>query len=100
MCRGSNSLARLWITSFVGNLLYGVDKVCVWLDEYWIAKTPVTNQQYKAFVDATGYAAPLHWETGKIPHGKENHPVVRVSSGDSVAFCRWAGHGWECVGVV
>jgi len=61
------------------------------LGEYWIGKYPVTNAQYKAFVDATGYAPPEHWEGGQIPAGKENHPVVHVSWYEAVAFCEWAG---------
>src|SRR5690606_35364314 len=28
---------------------------------YWIARFPVTNQQYRAFVDAGGYAKPDYW---------------------------------------
>jgi len=61
------------------------------LGEYWIGKYPVTNAQYKVFVDATGHPPPGHWEGGKIPAGKENHPVVNVSWHDAAAFCAWAG---------
>ncbi len=74
-----------------GGFLYGDDKQCIYLPEYWIAKTPVTNRQYKAFVDTTGYRAPDHWQGGKIPAGKEDHPVVFVSWDDAGAFCQWAG---------
>jgi len=74
-----------------GEFLYGDDNAHVWLDEYWIATTPVTNKQYKAFIDAAGHAVPKHWMNGKIPLGKENHPVVEVSWDDAVAFCTWAG---------
>jgi formylglycine-generating enzyme required for sulfatase activity len=63
----------------------------VYLPEYRIARIPVTNRQYKLFVDATGYETPAHWNNGRIPDGKENHPVVNVSWRDAQAFCRWAG---------
>ena len=63
----------------------------VHLSEYQIARHPVTNAQYELFVKANSYAAPKHWENGKIPPGKENHPVVNVSWKDAQAFCAWAG---------
>lgn len=62
----------------------------LYLPEYWIAKTPVTNVQYAAFVQATGYEAPKHWwKKGKIPQGKDMHPVVEVTWYDALAFCTW-----------
>ncbi len=62
----------------------------VHLEEYWMGKYPVTNAQYKAFVDATGHRAPMYWGKGKAFPGKENHPVVRVNWHDALAFCHWA----------
>ena len=56
-----------------------------------IARTPVTNVQYEQFVDAMGYRVPRHWVDGKIPPGKEAHPVVHLSFEDAQAFCSWAG---------
>lgn len=58
--------------------------------DYYLMRHQVTNQQYAAFVEATGHRAPLFWKGGQIPPGKENHPVVGVSYPDAVAFCRWA----------
>ena len=63
----------------------------VYLETYWIARVPVTNSQYKRFVDATGHGMPSHWKDGRIPQGQEQHPVVFVSWLDAQAFCRWAG---------
>ena len=74
-----------------GEFLYGDGKRRVYLPEYWIAKTPVTNRQYKAFLDATGHRAPDHWRGGNTPAGKKEHPVVCVSWDDATAFCRWVG---------
>ena len=61
----------------------------VYLPDFYIGKYPVTNVEYQAFVRSTGHRAPGHWEKGRIPAGKDNHPVVTVSWDDAVAFCDW-----------
>jgi formylglycine-generating enzyme required for sulfatase activity len=60
----------------------------LYLPDYYLAKTPMTNAQYAAFVQAT-YRQPTHWEAGKPPSGEEDHPVVNVSWYDAVAYCHW-----------
>jgi formylglycine-generating enzyme required for sulfatase activity len=72
-----------------GEFLMGDDKHLVDVAEFYIGKYPVTNAQYAAFVQAKNYDRPKHWKDGRIPAGKENHPVVYVSWDDSVAFCEW-----------
>jgi formylglycine-generating enzyme required for sulfatase activity len=59
------------------------------LPDYYLARTPLTNAQYAAFVQATGHWQPWYWQGGKPPKGKEDHPVVWVSWQDAVAYCRW-----------
>jgi len=61
----------------------------IYLTEYWIGRYAVTNAQYAAFVRGTGRRPPEHWEGGRPPEGKENHPVVNVSWWDALAYCRW-----------
>ena len=59
------------------------------VDAFKIGKYPVTNMQYKAFVDATGYRMPGHWQKGTYSADKANQPVVHVGWDDAVAYCRW-----------
>jgi formylglycine-generating enzyme required for sulfatase activity len=59
------------------------------LPEYYIAKTPMTNTQYLAFVEATGHRAPKHWEGGRPTGDKVNHPMVHASWHDAMACCQW-----------
>jgi formylglycine-generating enzyme required for sulfatase activity len=66
------------------------------LPAYEIDKFEVTNADFAAFVEATGYESDgeklgkLYW-LDSFKEGKENHPVVRVTWNDAVAYCEWAG---------
>jgi formylglycine-generating enzyme required for sulfatase activity len=57
----------------------------LYLKEYWIGKYPVTNAQYQAFIQATGYHC-----NGKFASGKEQHPATNVNWRDALKFCEWA----------
>jgi serine/threonine-protein kinase len=59
------------------------------LPEVYIGKYPITNAQYEVFVQSTGHNAPKHWENGRAPADKADHPVVYVSWHDARAFCAW-----------
>ncbi|MDX5479704.1 MAG: formylglycine-generating enzyme family protein, partial [Cyclobacteriaceae bacterium] len=67
------------------------------LSSFLMDKHPVTNVQFKEFIDATGYWPTddhrflAHWENGRIPSGKENYPVVNVSLEDAKAYAAWVG---------
>ena len=58
---------------------------------FLIDKYPVTNAQYARFVAETGHRPPLHWKGGKMPEGREFHPVVMVSWFDASRYAAWAG---------
>ena len=55
------------------------------LPDYFMARWPVTADQFCAFVDAAGYGA----ANSDLPKGLGNHPVVWVSWQDALAYCRW-----------
>jgi formylglycine-generating enzyme required for sulfatase activity len=72
--------------------------------EFYIDRWPVTNVEYKQFVDATGHPVPdyhvswcdttgYNWnpETRMYPEGKADHPVVLVTWEDAMAYAAWAG---------
>lgn len=52
---------------------------------------PVTNAEYKEFVDASGHNPPRTWKEGTHPDGTANHPVIWVNWSDAQAYCEWAG---------
>jgi len=80
-----------------GPFLYGEEKTRVTIDhDYWIDKYPVTNEKYRAFIEADGYknqtcwspegwkwktengiTIPDYWEDAESD--RADHPVVGVS---------------------
>jgi rhamnogalacturonan endolyase len=50
---------------------------------------PVTNAEYKLFIDGAGYRPPSYWVKGQIPAGLENWPVVFVNRYDVAAYLAW-----------
>jgi formylglycine-generating enzyme required for sulfatase activity len=59
------------------------------ISDFEILNHPITNLEYKVFIDDTKYPAPLHWEKGIIPDGKEDYPVIFVNRDDAEAYTRW-----------
>lgn len=62
----------------------------VYLYPYYVDRYPVTNKEYKVFVDAMDMGPPLFWDENKIPVGMEDHPVVGISYDDALAYAEWA----------
>ncbi len=75
------------------------------IDPFYIDKYPVTNAQFKKFLDASGYRPKdaqnflRDWKNGVFPEGWANKPVTWVSQEDARAYAAWAGkrlpHEWE-----
>jgi iron(II)-dependent oxidoreductase len=75
------------------------------IDAFFMDKYPVTNAQYKNFLDAAHYhpADDLNflrdWKNGTYPDGWANKPVTCVSLEDARVYAVWAAkrlpHEWE-----
>lgn len=75
------------------------------VDAFDIDKYPVTNQEFKKFLEASHYHPKddqnflKDWRNGSYPPGWENKPVTWVSLEDARSYAAWAGkrlpHEWE-----
>ncbi len=75
------------------------------IDSFDIDEYPVTNAEFKKFLDATHYHPKddlnflRDWKDGNYPPGWEKRPVTWVSLEDARAYADWAGkrlpHEWE-----
>jgi formylglycine-generating enzyme required for sulfatase activity len=89
----------VWIPP--GSFSVGSEKKRATSKGFSLARHPVTNAQFRRFLEETGYRPPpehpdpdlflSHWSNGKVPKGRDRHPVVWVSLIDALAYCRWAG---------
>jgi formylglycine-generating enzyme required for sulfatase activity len=77
----------------------------VHVDSFYIDEYPMTNAEFKKFLDASHYHPKddlnflRDWKDGSYPPGGENRPVTWVSLEDARAYANWAGkrlpHEWE-----
>ena len=61
----------------------------VYLNDFFIDKYPVTNEEYAEFILETGYPHPESWGEGKYADHKARHPVTDVSWDDAQRYCKW-----------
>ena len=75
------------------------------MNSFHIDRYPVTNAEFRKFVDATGYRPGdghnflRDWQDGAPRKGWEKKPVTWISIEDARAYAAWAGkrlpHEWE-----
>ena len=115
---GGSFVFRVRGTEIEGGSMNGVDLQYPWensprrfhehamtIKPFFIDKFPVTNAQFKQFLDATHYAPRdagnflRDWKNGAYPQAWDNRPVTWVSLEDARAYAAWAGkrlpHEWE-----
>jgi formylglycine-generating enzyme required for sulfatase activity len=71
------------------------------VEAFYIDVRPVTNKEFKEFLDATGYRPQgnryqkmwflRHWADGTYPPGKADHPVTFISWDDAQEYAKWKG---------
>jgi formylglycine-generating enzyme required for sulfatase activity len=82
-----------------GPFLMGPERRTVHVDAFYLDRVPVTNEQFAAFVKATGYAPEddgkarfrMHLRDAVMSRKLAKHPVVFVSWLDARAYAAWAG---------
>lgn len=62
----------------------------VWLDAFWLAKFPVTNADYRVYIEATGTTEPPFWNQPAFCHPLK--PVVGVNWFEAQTYCDWLRH--------
>ena len=83
-----------WIEVPAGPFIYQ-DNETRELPAFGIARYPVTNRQYQAFIDDGGYRDKSWWRDLKHPKKRKprwtqsNRPRTNVDWYEAVAFCRW-----------
>lgn len=84
------------------------------VEPFLLDRYPVTNRQFRQFMEAGGYTLPALWEadaalvssalvdqtgvpgprfwrSGRYATGEDDHPVIGVSWYEAAAYARWAG---------
>ena len=67
------------------------------LKPFFMDEAQVTNAEFKAFLDATGYTPKhpenflRHWNGGQMPAELADHPVIYVDLDDARAYAAWCG---------
>lgn len=72
-----------------GKFLFGPDKEEKFLEGFYIDQDPVSNKEYRAFVEETDYRTPRVWDE-RPELAEDELPVTGISWMDALQFCKWA----------
>ena len=64
------------------------EKKSVEIKDFYIDKHPITNSQYKKFLNETKHVEPAFWNDPRFNHSTQ--PVVGVSWHDANVYAKWA----------
>lgn len=84
----------LWGSPHDGRIVHDYSETVA---PFWIDEAAVTNAEFAAFLDATGYTPThpenflKHWVDGAPPEPLRDCPVVYVDLDDARAYASWAG---------
>ncbi len=67
----------------------------IFVENFQIAETEVTNAQYAEFIKDSGHRSPIGWNGAEYPEGTQDYPVVNVSWDDANAFCEWMSEKYK-----
>jgi formylglycine-generating enzyme required for sulfatase activity len=97
-------LQQVYQISFPGLFTPETPRHTVYLDSFYLDEYPVTNAQFKAFLETHPEWRPdripghlhngdylKHWPDNDYPPDKADHPVVFVSWYAAMAYAQWAG---------
>lgn len=74
-----------------GPFLFGRRKQEVTLGEFWIDRTPVTNEEYARFCETFNRPSPRHWPPDGILDDMLPLPVVNLTYAEAEAFAELTG---------
>jgi serine/threonine-protein kinase len=61
------------------------------VEPFFMDITEVTREEYKKFIDATGYPAPKNWNGSRFPAETGKFPVTEITWDAANAYAKWAG---------
>jgi serine/threonine-protein kinase len=74
-------------SSIESNIVIEKPRKNIYLDDFEIAKYPVTNKEYQSFLKETNYKKPKNFDIlcQEYPY----HPVINVSYTDALTYCKF-----------
>ncbi|MBW1695975.1 MAG: SUMF1/EgtB/PvdO family nonheme iron enzyme [Deltaproteobacteria bacterium] len=97
-------LAQIFLVEQKWNPVFATETPArkIYLESYYIDRYPVTNYQYRKFIEETGHREPMLWH--ESDWNQPLQPVVFVGWEDARAYAKWAGKSlpteaqWEKAG--
>ncbi len=88
-----------WVEIPGGEFLYGEERQPKSIEPFYMARYPITNAQYEAFINEGGYEDNRWWKglskriekPEKPTWSQSNRPRETVSWYEAIAYCRWLG---------